>query len=219
MRPGARSVIAAGLLALLAPAAQADEDSPECKLAFETPQGFLTIDPRKVSGGPPSMELKFATSDDIVGADGSTSTFTLWGIGPIPETPDGIPQVLDDLMVTLQFGDARRVKAPALIYYTRDNTIPLDIAPAKLWYPEYHTDSERLEISMTLGDLERDMSFGPGEQPATVLSWIAKQIGNGPLDEKVVAYGEMPLASLREARSAMGSALEQVVTARANGAC
>ena len=214
-----RCCAAAGLVALLAPAAQADELSSSCELALDTPQFYLAIEPHDASDGVPTIKLNFEPAEEIEGADGSRSRFTLWGLAAIPDRRDAIPAVLDNLIVTLQFGDARRVKAPALIYYTRDNTIPLDIAPAKLWYPEYHVGNDQLEIVVTLGDLERDMSFGPGEEPASVLSWIAKRIGTGLLDEEVIASGEMPLAPLRDARSAMAAALEQVVAARASGAC
>lgn len=216
---GARCLAAAGLIALLAPAARANGATAGCVLELETQNGLITIDSRDGSDGDVRLDLKFETEADLVGTDGSTARFAFFGTTQSPLARDAIPALLDNLAVTLQFGDVRQIDAPALIYYTRDNTIPFDIAPAKLWYPGYNSDTDRLEIAVTLGDLERHMAWGPGEAPATVLSWIAKRVGTGYHDDDVVGSGDIPLAPIRDARAAMGAALEQVVAAQQSGGC
>jgi hypothetical protein len=219
LRPGVRFLAAAGLLGLSSAPAHADAVMDGCEVQQSTPSGLIEVRARDGENNVVWLEYRYTGQKDLVGADGSTARFDLWGKTEAPIAREAIPGLLDDVIVTLNFGDARKVDAPALVYYTRDNTIPLDVAPAKLWYPSYNTADGRLELVVWLSELERHMAWGEGEEPAKVLSWIVKRIGAGPEDEGLIDQGEVPMSAIREARAAVGAALERVVEAQKNGPC
>ena len=220
---GARLYAAASLLAVLVPLtsanAAANAANGACALTLETAAGEIQIEPLPERDGETFLELNLTLEPLVDSANGRSSGVTLAGLIKAPVTPDAIPAALDTIWATLNFGDASRVDGPTLVYYTRDNTIPLDVAPAKLWYPHYRSHTGQFEIAVSLGDLERQMAWGPGEAPATVLSWIAKRVGTGYQDDVVIDSGDIPLAPIRDARAAMGAALEQVVAAQQSGRC
>jgi hypothetical protein len=218
-KPGLRCFAAVGLLALLVPAAPAAAADSACVLDTEVAAGLIAIDAEHEADGTGRIILRYALESDLVGADGSRAGAAFFGIARLPLTREALPQMLDNLMVTLRFGDAQQIDAPTLIYYTRDNTIPIDIAPGKLWYPDLHGDSGRLEIVVSLGDLERDMQFGAGEEPANVLSWVAVRVGTLYDNDNLIDHGEIPLTPIRSARAAMQTALERVLVMQENGAC
>ncbi|AOL95346.1 hypothetical protein [Porphyrobacter sp. LM 6] len=190
-----------------------------CELERVTPSGLIEVRARDGDDNAVWLNYRLTGEEDLVGADGSTARLDLWGQTEAPITREAIPGLLDNLMVTLHFGDAAKVDAPALVYYTRDGAIPLDVAPAKLWYPAYTSPDGRLEVVVTFDDLERHMAWEEGEEPAKVLSWIVKRIGASPDDESVIDSGEVPMSAIREARAAMGAALERVVEAQKNAPC
>lgn len=219
LRPGARCIIAAGLLGFLAASAHADEALDGCEIDTVTPSGRITVKARDGENGAVGLTFRLTGEEDVVGADGSTARLDLSGMTMAPFTRDAIPGLLDGLMLTLHLSDANKIDAPALVYYTRDNTIPLDVAPAKLWFPGYPTDDGRVGLLVTLGDLEQHMAWGSGEEPASVLSWTIKKVGTSYYDTTVIDTGEIPMEAIRKAREAMGEALERVAEAQKNGPC
>jgi hypothetical protein len=90
---------------------------------------------------------------------------------------------------------------------TRETAIPLDLAPAKLWYPDYYKNGRPLEMLMTLGDLERSMDFGEGE-PAQTMGWIFKTVGQNAFSSVVIDDGEVPLAPIWAVKDAIKAQLK-----------
>ena len=214
-----RWLAAAGPLAG-ATGVQADEGARVCVLSYESQSGFIVIEPTGGSrDGEAFYSLELERDEPVVGEDGSVSSFKMSALFGSNRPAAQMPLLLDNIWITLSFGDASAVDAPAMVYYTRDNTIPLDVAPGKLWYPQYGDRYETLQLVVSYGDLERHMDFGPDHDPAETLSWIAKKVGTGLQDDDLIASGDIPLAPIREAVGEVAEALQRWMVEHDPNAC
>ncbi|MEL7446613.1 MAG: hypothetical protein AAGK02_12505 [Pseudomonadota bacterium] len=224
-----RAFIASGLMAGLAiPGATvwAQMPSATCLLVEDTDAGTITID---LSGRPisdrPLYRLDFESpglpeeTDEFSEGEPGEFQFEFFLLFPPDLDRDGISDRLGNIMLTLKFGDPDAVTGPTFIYYNRDRTIPIDVAPGKLWYPSFGRSREKLEVLVSLDDFERQMQWGSGEDPASRITWIAKSVGTGLNDSELVGSGIIPLAPIWEAREKVRRALERLIDQRGTNGC
>ncbi len=131
-----------------------------------------------------------------------------FGIGDV-RNPN-LPALMDNLMVGIQIRTEKHATEPAHFYFTRDGYIPIDIVSGKIWYPAYYQDDRPLEFITTLGDLERNLQLGPGEEPAKELGWVLTEIGKSPQAGSLIADGSIPITFIQAARSRVEELMQQV---------
>ncbi len=154
----------------------------------------------------------FDLDDFLTAKDGPRYKFRLFGDFDKGASKDNIQADIDNTIITLQFDADKHASGPALLYITRNNYIPIDLAPAKLWYPEYYKNRKLLEMTISLGDLDRVMQLGPFQESATTLTWILNSIPQKAFDDEVIASGEIPLAPIWSTRKTIEDALKKCLT-------
>lgn len=147
-------------LASAQPVEAAGDDIDACVVAERFEWGYASITRNRYN--PDAFFLKAAFLEDMEGRDGSRSSLRIFANIPHNAAPSNLDSQVDSWAVVLSVGNAQLVDGPTLVYFTRDNSIPFDVAPAKLVYPRYLRENDRLEIGVSMGDLERDMTYGPG---------------------------------------------------------
>ena len=159
---------AAGMAALLAfasPLPATAKDDAACEIMKNDVAITLSLS----STGALDRVIVSYQSAELTAVDGSHFRFALNGFGYGSPDDRRNVELLDNLMLTLKFAADRRATRPAFLYLVRENYIPLDIAPGKLWYPEYYDESGDLELAVTIGDLVRFADMGPADPPVRSL--------------------------------------------------
>jgi hypothetical protein len=169
---------------------------------------IITRQDGELRGARKLLKIDYAGIDYSKATDGPPYRFSITGLLDRGATAKDLPNIIDNLMISLQIASDKKTAVPSLLYITRNDYIPLDIVPAKLWYPEYYKNNEYLEFITTLGDLERAMQIGPMDGPADRIGWILKTVGEKAFDDKLIDSGEIPLAPIWEAKKVMSLALQ-----------
>lgn len=202
-----RGAALAVLLAFTSPLMAAAQDNATCEITKDDVTIKLSL---STTGVVDQLNVSYQ-SDDLTAADGSHFRFALSG------TDEGSPNVrrnlelLDNLMLTLNVAANRRATRPSFLYLVREDYIPLDVAPGKLWFPEYYDASGDLELVVTIGDLVRFADMGPANPPVSSLGWILKTVSDQPFDNDVVAEGMIDMQPILAAREEMAALLAGLV--------
>lgn len=207
------AVIAAASCFTAAPA-MARGAAASCEIEEQVAGGMLAMAEAE-SGGDAAGELTFDfESDSMADApSGHRYKFSISGGSAANPSLSDMPAIADNMMLILNIVSAAKTRGPSLLYITRSNYIPLDLAPAKLWYPEFEADGKPLEIATTMGDFERAMQLGPGENAVDHMGWITKSISQKAFDGELIDSGEIPLAPIWAARDAVKKALQGCLAA------
>jgi hypothetical protein len=194
-----RLVLTASLLlsAPVAAAVQIDKNTCEITKEFENDQ-LVIKQTYTQSGLPDKFDIEYAMRDFKDTSDNNAFKIRLSVYGFDLRHTD-LPNLLDNQSIEIQIKTQAKANAPAHLYLKRDWYIPLDVASGKIWYPEFYEGGKPLELLISYGDLERLMTFGPGEQPVKYLGWVLKEIGDTLATSRFLTEGLIPLADVREA--------------------
>jgi hypothetical protein len=181
----------------IAAADQIDNNVYEITKEFENDQLVITQTYTQ-SGQPDKFDIEYAMRDFKDTNENNAFKIRLSVFGFDLRKAD-LPNLIDNQSVEIQIKTPVKANAPAHLYLNRDGYIPLDVASGKIWYPEFYESGKPLELLISYGDLERLMTFGPGEQPVKYLGWVLKEVGGTLQTSRFLAEGLIPLAYVREA--------------------
>jgi hypothetical protein len=192
----------------VAGAVQIDKNTCEITKKFENDQLVIT-QTYSQSGQPDNFDIEYAMRDFKDTSDNNAFKIRLTVYGKDLHHAD-LPNLIDNQSVEIQIKTQAKANAPAHLYLNRDGYIPLDVAAGKIWYPEFYEGGKPLELVISYGDLERLMTFGPGEQPVKYLGWVLKEIGDTLETSRFLTEGLIPLADVREASKRIETEVKQI---------
>jgi hypothetical protein len=166
-----------------------DGDSFACEVSFPSSNGMLAATEfLNAAGGYSARYVRWSGMAKTVEPDDKASALSIsWSDreGALPKTE------FDNGLLSMTFQPDISLAGPAFLMLSRGPYLNFDLAHAKLFYPEYHSDNGSLEA------VDAIIGFRSFVEDQTYFGWTLKDINS----RKIVASGSVDLLFLKPLRS------------------